>query len=120
VQQVTVQAVLRAIRRDRSRYSEEQVNFIRESYLLDRRSFVWLQAKLAELGWPLSSSNGLYRIAVGIAYPKVPLSPRLAEAHAARQRGGAAPGAEEPEEEVSDSVRAEELLEDESDEDGWG
>lgn len=104
-------STLAAIRQKRPRYSDDQINFIRESYLLDNHSAPWINL---ELGTP-SSNNAIWRIATGLSYPHVPLSPRLQAAAAAK--GQKANGAE-TEPAAADPVRAEELLEESSPD--WG
>lgn len=59
--------------RARANYSAEQVNFIREAFLLDDRGIPWILERVH----PPSSASALWRIAIGRAYAEVPLSPRL-------------------------------------------
>lgn len=54
-------------------YSAEQVNFIREAYLLDGQTLGWIGERLH----PPCSPSALWRIAIGRAYSAVPLSERL-------------------------------------------
>ncbi len=68
---------LRSIKPVRGRYTSEQVNQIREAYLLDGVSLEEIQEQV----WPKSTTNALWRIAIGRCYPAVPLSERLAAAH---------------------------------------
>lgn len=111
-----LESKLRAIYSSRWRYSDAEVNFIRESYLLDGMSIPWIIERLHQK----SSENSIWRIAVGRSYTKVPLSPRLAAAHEEAQRRRASPGVEpEPAAAAEDAPgRAEELLEEIAED--WG
>jgi hypothetical protein len=82
-----MEKALRGIRPERGRYSDEQVNWIRESYLLDGISLKQIRSQL----WPVCSINALWRIAIGRAYTGVPLSARLAAAAAEAEQKRRAP-----------------------------
>lgn len=76
IQANDAERVLRAIRPPRGRYTHDEVNFIREAYLVDRMTLQEINERLSMQ----SSKNSLWRIAVGRAYREVPLSARLREA----------------------------------------
>lgn len=105
---------LKGIRPERRRYSSDQVNWIREQYLIEKRPIPEITKEL----WPVSGENAIYRIAIGLSYDDVPLSAKLIEAYTDAQKRRELPpppGGRRPVP-LAGPVRAEELLGEEEDE----
>ena len=68
---------LQTIRAARKKLTAEEVNYVREAYVLDRRTVPAIQESL----YPQISQSALWGIIRGRTYRDVPLSPRLKRAY---------------------------------------